>query len=147
MVCTGVLIMTEQYYYSYSAKGFFWLSEDELEGNDIPADLIPFSDEEHAALFLGQERGKYINHTPDGPVLVDQPDYSPEELIAQAESKKSQLMQMANAEVAPLQDAVDLDIATGDEQALLLKWKKYRVLLNRVNPENAPDIIWPDIPA
>ena len=139
--------MTEQYYYSYSAKGFFWLSADELKGNDIPADLIPVSEEEHAALFLGQERGKYINHTPDGPVLVDQPDYSPEELIAQAESKKSQLMQMANAEVAPLQDAVDLDIATGDEQALLLKWKKYRVLLNRVNPENAPDIIWPDIPA
>ncbi|HCM9478428.1 MULTISPECIES: tail fiber assembly protein [Enterobacter cloacae complex] len=139
--------MTEQYYYSYSAKGFFWLSADELKGNDIPADLMPVSEEEHAALFLGQERGKYINHTPDGPVLVDQPDYSPEELIAQAESKKSQLMQMANAEVAPLQDAVDLDIATGDEQALLLKWKKYRVLLNRVNPENAPDIIWPDIPA
>ena len=139
--------MTEQYYYSYSAKGFFWLSADELKGNDIPADLIPVSEEEHAAMFLGQERGKYINHTPDGPVLVDQPDYSPEELIAQAESKKSQLMQMANAEVAPLQDAVDLDIATGDEQALLLKWKKYRVLLNRVNPENAPDIIWPDIPA
>ena len=140
-------MMNEQYYYSYSAKGFFWLSADELTGNDIPADLIPVSEEEHAALFLGQERGKYINHTPDGPVLVDQPDYSPEELIAQAESKKSQLMQMANAEVAPLQDAVDLDIATGDEQALLLKWKKYRVLLNRVNPENAPDIIWPDIPA
>lgn len=139
--------MTEQYYYSYSAKGFFWLSADELKGNDIPADLMPVSEEEHAALFLGQERGKYINHTPDGPVLVDQPDYSPEELIAQAESKKSQLMQMANAEVAPLQDAVDLDIATGDEQALLLKWKKYRVLLNRVNPENAPDIIWPDVPA
>ena len=139
--------MTEQYYYSYSAKGFFWLSADELKGNDIPADLMPVSEEEHAALFLGQERGKYINHTPDGPVLVDQPDYSPEELIAQAESKKSQLMQMANAEVAPLLDAVDLDIATGDEQALLLKWKKYRVLLNRVNPENAPDIIWPDIPA
>ncbi|MGX4894864.1 tail fiber assembly protein [Enterobacter roggenkampii] len=140
-------MMNEQYYYSYSAKGFFWLGEDELKGNDIPADLIPVSEEEHAAMFLGQERGKYINHTPDGPVLVDQPDYSPEELIAQAESKKSQLMQMANAEVAPLQDAVDLDIATGDEQALLLKWKKYRVLLNRVNPENAPDIIWPDIPA
>ncbi|RTN94085.1 tail fiber assembly protein, partial [Enterobacter hormaechei] len=39
--------MTEQYYYSYSAKGFFWLSEDELKGNDIPADLIPVSEEEH----------------------------------------------------------------------------------------------------
>ena len=93
MVCTGVLIMTGQYYYSYSAKGFFWLSTDELKGNDIPADLIPVSEEEHAALFLGQERGKYINHTPAGPVLIDQPDYTPEELVAQAESKKLRLMQ------------------------------------------------------
>ena len=138
-------MMNEQYYYSYSAKGFFWLGEDELKGNDIPADLIPVSEEEHAAMFLGQERGKYINHTPDGPVLVDQPDYSPEELIAQAESKKSQLMQMANAEVAPLQDAVDLSMATGEEKSKLTAWKTYRVLLNRVNT-SAESIEWPEIP-
>ncbi|WP_425267890.1 tail fiber assembly protein [Enterobacter hormaechei] len=146
MVCTGVLIMTEQYYYSYSAKGFFWLSEDELKGNDIPADLIPVSEEEHAALFLGQERGKYINHTPAGPVLIDQPDYTPEELVAQAESKKLRLMQMANAEIAPLQDAVDLGIATTKETVALTEWKKYRVLLNRVDTSKAPDINWPEPP-
>ena len=135
--------MTGQYYYSYSAKGFFWLCEDELKGNDIPADLIPVSEEEHAALFLGQERGKYINHTPAGPVLIDQPDYTPEELVAQAESKKSRLMQTANAEIAPLQDAVDLGIATTKETAALTEWKKYRVLLNRVDTSKAPDIDWP----
>ncbi|MCL8095074.1 tail fiber assembly protein [Enterobacter hormaechei] len=138
--------MTEQYYYSYSAKGFFWLSEDELKGNDIPADLIPVSEEEHAALFLGQERGKYINHTPAGPVLIDQPDYTPEELVAQAESKKLRLMQMANAEIAPLQDAVDLGIATTKETVALTEWKKYRVLLNRVDTSKAPDINWPEPP-
>lgn len=138
--------MTGQYYYSYSAKGFFWLSEDELKGNDIPADLIPVSEEEHDAIFLGQERGKYINHTPDGPVLVDQPDYSPEELIALAESKKLRLMQMANAEIAPLQDAVDLGIATEEETAALTEWKKYRVLLMRIGCSKAPDINWPEPP-
>lgn len=138
--------MTKQYYYSYSAKGFFWLSADELKGNDIPADLIPVSEEEHAALFLGQERGKYINHTPAGPVLIDQPDYTPEELVAQAESKKLRLMQMANAEIAPLQDAVDLGIATTKETVALIEWKKYRVLLNRVDTSKAPDINWPEPP-
>ena len=138
--------MTGQYYYSYSAKGFFWLSTDELKGNDIPADLIPVSEEEHAALFLGQERGKYINHTPAGPVLIDQPDYTTEELVAQAESKKLRLMQMANAEIAPLQDAVDLGIATTKETVALTEWKKYRVLLNRVDTSKAPDINWPEPP-
>ncbi len=127
-------------------KRFFWLSEDELKGNDIPADLIPVSEEEHAALFLGQERGKYINHTPAGPVLIDQPDYTPEELVAQAESKKLRLMQMANAEIAPLQDAVDLGIATTKETVALTEWKKYRVLLNRVDTSKAPDINWPEPP-
>ena len=143
MVCTGVLIMTEQYYYSYSAKGFFWLSADELKGNDIPADLIPVSEEEHAALFLGQERGKYINHTPAGPVLIDQPDYTPEELVAQAESKKSRLMQTANDAIAPLQDAVDLSIATEVETAALTEWKKYRVMLMRVDTTKP---VWPTPP-
>ncbi len=135
--------MTEQYYYSYSAKGFFWLSADELKGNDIPADLIPVSEEEYAALFLGQERGKYINHTPAGPVLIDQPDYTPEELVAQAESKKSRLMQTANDAIAPLQDAVDLSIATEVETAALTEWKKYRVMLMRVDTTKP---VWPTPP-
>lgn len=140
-------MMNEQCYYSFSAKGFFWLSEDELKSKNIPADLKPFSEEKHAALFLGQEHGKYISHTPEGPILVDMPDYTPEELIMQTERKKTGLMQAANDAIAPLQDAVDLDMASDEEKTVLMKWKKYRVLLNRVNLENAPDIIWPDIPA
>ncbi|WP_340608936.1 tail fiber assembly protein, partial [Xenorhabdus bharatensis] len=46
----------------------------------------------------------------------------------------------------PLQDAVDLDMATKEEKAALLKWKKYRVLLNRVDCSTAPDIVWPEQP-
>ncbi|WP_270355699.1 tail fiber assembly protein, partial [Escherichia coli] len=46
----------------------------------------------------------------------------------------------------PLQDAVDLEIATEEEISLLEAWKKYRVLLNRVNTTTAPDIEWPVAP-
>lgn len=45
--------------------------------------------------------------------------------------------------IAPLQDAVDLDMATEVETALLLEWKKYRVLLNRVDTSK-PE--WPTAP-
>ncbi|ECW0880022.1 tail fiber assembly protein, partial [Salmonella enterica subsp. enterica] len=45
--------------------------------------------------------------------------------------------------IAPLQDAVDLGIATDDEKAQLDEWKKYRVLVNRVDT-SAPS--WPDKP-
>ncbi|EJR8196736.1 tail fiber assembly protein, partial [Escherichia coli] len=49
--------------------------------------------------------------------------------------------------IAPLQDAVDLEIATEEEKSFLASWKRYRVLLNRVDTSIAPDIEWPVIPA
>ncbi|HBB1352433.1 TPA: tail fiber assembly protein [Escherichia coli] len=48
--------------------------------------------------------------------------------------------------IAPLQDAVDLEIATEEERSLLEAWNKYRVLLNRVDTSTAPDIEWPANP-
>lgn len=69
------------------------------------------------------------------------------ELIAQADATKSSLMTAANEMIAPLQDAVDLGMATDEEVAQLTAWKQYRVLLNRVDTSTAPDILWPEIPA
>ncbi|EAX5653092.1 tail fiber assembly protein [Salmonella enterica] len=63
--------------------------------------------------------------------------------LRQAEETKSRLLQMASEKIAPLQDAVDLGLATDDEKAQLDEWKKYRVLVNRVDTSN-PD--WPDVP-
>ncbi|EDR2881917.1 tail fiber assembly protein [Salmonella enterica subsp. enterica] len=64
--------------------------------------------------------------------------------LRQAEETKSRLLQMASEKIAPLQDAVDLGIATDDEKARLDEWKKYRVLVNRMDTA-APD--WPERPA
>ncbi|EAS2833828.1 tail fiber assembly protein [Salmonella enterica] len=63
--------------------------------------------------------------------------------LRQEEETKSRFLQMASEKIAPLQDAVDLDIATDDEKAQLDEWKKYRVLVNRVDT-TSPD--WPDVP-
>ncbi|WP_161527554.1 tail fiber assembly protein, partial [Escherichia albertii] len=54
--------------------------------------------------------------------------------------------QVASEHIVPLQDAVDLGIATEEEISLLAEWKKYRVLLNRVDTSTAPDIEWPALP-
>ncbi|WP_097494928.1 tail fiber assembly protein, partial [Escherichia coli] len=53
--------------------------------------------------------------------------------IREAEETKNSLMQVASEHIAPLQDAVALEIATEEETSLLEAWKKYRVLLNRVD--------------
>lgn len=71
------------------------------------------------------------------------PPLTREQLVAEAEAKKQYLLSEAADAIAPLQDAVDLDMATPEEEALLKEWKKYRVLLNRVDTSAAPDITWP----
>ncbi|EET3540116.1 tail fiber assembly protein [Escherichia coli] len=45
-----------------------------------------------------------------------------------------------------LPSSVDLEIATEEENSLLEAWKKYRVLLNRVDTSTVPDIEWPEEP-
>lgn len=51
--------------------------------------------------------------------------------------------------IAPLQDAVDLEVATETEAALLKEWKRYRVALSRLpEQEGYPTTInWPTPPA
>ncbi len=66
--------------------------------------------------------------------------------IREAEETKNSLMQVASEHIAPLQDAVDLEIATEEETSLLEARKKYRVLLNRVDTSTAQDIEWPALP-
>ncbi len=66
--------------------------------------------------------------------------------IEQAERQRMALLRHANESIALLQDAVDLDIATEAEKAALLEWKKYRIMLNRVNISLVSDIEWPEQP-
>jgi hypothetical protein len=66
--------------------------------------------------------------------------------VAEASVTKAGLINSASEQIAPLQDAVDLDIATEDEKARFDAWRKYRVLLTRVDTSTAPAIVWPDIP-
>lgn len=66
--------------------------------------------------------------------------------VAEANVTKAALINSASEQIAPLQDAVDLDMATEDEKARFDAWRKYRVLLTRVDTSTAPAIVWPDMP-
>ncbi|OKP02632.1 tail fiber assembly protein [Xenorhabdus eapokensis] len=133
------------YFYSASAPGFVYRPYDDPE--NYPADLKPISNDLHNQLLDGQANGKRITADVDGfPILVDPPPPTPEQLQQRAESQKRYLMSHASGKIAPLQDAVDLDMATDAEKSALTKWRKYRVLLNRVDCSTAPDIQWPEQP-
>ncbi|MBS9441465.1 tail fiber assembly protein [Photorhabdus heterorhabditis] len=66
--------------------------------------------------------------------------------IEQAEQLRDTLSKQANETITLLQYAVDAELASEEEQALLPEWKKYVVLLSRVDVSLAPNIKWPEIP-
>ncbi|PHM22018.1 tail fiber assembly protein [Xenorhabdus ehlersii] len=78
--------------------------------------------------------------------IIANPPPTPEQLQQQAEQEKLYLMSRALNAIAPLQYAVDLHMATNAEQSKLTEWKKYMVLLNRVDCSAAPNIDWPKAP-
>lgn len=69
--------------------------------------------------------------------------------VAEVELKVSACRAEADREIVPLQDAVDLEMATPGELAQLKAWKTYRVMLNRVPQQTGypTQIEWPTAPA
>jgi hypothetical protein len=55
------------------------------------------------------------------------------------------LMATAGLAIAPLSDASELGVSTPQEQALLTEWKKYRILLGRVDL-TSKEPAWPVVP-
>jgi hypothetical protein len=69
---------------------------------------------------------------------------APIDYVEEAQRKKLEFLNQANNVIATLQDAVQLDMATDKELATLQEWKKYRVLLSRVDVSKP---VWPERPA
>lgn len=66
--------------------------------------------------------------------------------IAQANATKAALIKNASERIEPLQDAVELGMATDEEKSRYDAWRKYRVMLTRVDTTLAPAINWPVLP-
>ncbi|HDS9455791.1 TPA: tail fiber assembly protein [Enterobacter asburiae] len=138
--------------YIYSpVNGAFY--NDELEADYRSAETWPDNyvsvlDEDYVSLMEGQADGKIIISDKNGyPVLAEPPAPTYEERVSQATMQKNALMKTASDIITPLEDAAELGIATDEEAAALLGWKRYRVMLNRVDVNTAPDIQWPERPA
>ena len=61
--------------------------------------------------------------------------------VNQASIKKNQLLSEAASQLSYLQDAVDSQIASEQEAQLLAEWKKYRVLVNRIDIEDRKSVV------
>ena len=66
-------------------------------------------------------------------------------IIQKNESIKNSFLAAANEKIAVLQDIIDLDMCESNESEQLKQWKKYRILVIRVDT-NQLDIEWPKQP-
>lgn len=128
-----------KYFYSPGSHGFYQSDIHTV----IPDDAIEINVDEYHQLLDGQQKGMEITPGAGGRPVLTEPviDY-----VAQAQQVKNSHRLASDAQIAWRQDAVDAGIATEDETASLAEWKKYRVLLMRVDTSKAPDIVWPTPP-
>ncbi|BAE74840.1 Caudovirales tail fibre assembly protein [Sodalis glossinidius str. 'morsitans'] len=138
----------ERYVFSGTTGAFYPLNRKQgyIDAGSWPEDSVEVG-EEIFIKFQNPPPGKLRGGDANGyPCWVDAPPPTPEDAKRSvALTKKSQLDD-AGRIIEPLQDAVDLNMATEAEKAALRAWKKYRVFLNRVDISTAPDIDWPTPP-
>lgn len=88
----------------------------------------------------------YTEENPPDPVALPP---TPTEILSLAMVERDRLLALAAIRISPLQHAVDIDIASKEEEAALLLWKKFSVDVNRVNLQQGfpEDITWPVPPS
>lgn len=155
--------------FSVSTQSFYDDNyEENAVVNDLPSDVQVIDDEQYASFFnaINSDRVVYLV-ADEFTISQPRPDkyYSWDitsktwamtdaavaqksaDLIADAELRRTTSLSAAGIAISPLQDAVDLGMATDVETRRLTEWKKYRVLLMRIDTSKAPDIEWPTPPA
>ena len=141
--------MEEQYFYSPSLNGFFYLSmKSDYEKSDTgwPDDALSVSARWYQYLIDNSTEKVIVPNEYGQPVLSEPPPLTTGELIARAESHKMALMGKAEDVIAPLSRAVKLGIATPDEVQRLEQWETYTVLLSRVSTADPSSVEWPPKP-
>ncbi|WP_086110890.1 tail fiber assembly protein, partial [Xenorhabdus vietnamensis] len=128
------------YIFSAKTNSFYPLAlkPDYINAGSWPADGIEVSDAVYQEFRTPPEGKQRITGADGLPAWGNIPPPTPEMLQRRAESRKQYLMNEARDKIAPLNDAVDLNIATNAEKSALTEWRKYRVLLSRVDCSTAP---------
>lgn len=128
-------------YYNSGNSGFY-----DPNINSIPSDSVEISDEYHAELLEKQSKGFIIRSDANGyPVAIERV-LTADEIILKNKLRKQQLISIASENISVIQDAIDLGMEEDGDDGKLKLWKKYRILLNRIEVEQDTDINWPPPP-
>ncbi|NUF49930.1 tail fiber assembly protein [Gilliamella sp. ESL0250] len=133
-----------KHFYNHTTQSFYI---DEIN-HEIPADSIEITAEQHNELYSAINAGCIIFDD----LMYSDPKPSPfhkwnkknkkwildedaknDNIIKNNQNLKNSLINEANEKISLLQDIIDLDMQDADEEAQLKAWKKYRILLTRVD--------------
>ena len=132
------------YKFSATTTSFYPVSLLDMyeQAGSLPTDLIDVTDEEYTT-FTGIAPTSKMRGSINGkPAWVDMPPPAPEAVLP----RQARQLDEAEAVIRVLERAVKLGMATDEEKAQLEAWERYSVLLSRINPDDAPNINWPDKP-
>ncbi|MGU3523826.1 tail fiber assembly protein [Enterobacteriaceae bacterium C23F] len=130
---------------------WYWNSEDCNEALPGLYDLthcVEIEDDNHPFKTEVAPEGKiWVSDEQGYPQLIDIPEPTQEELIAEAEAEKASRIAEANSITQMWQTQLMLGIITPEDKAKLTEWMRYVQAVQAVDTSTAPDIIWPEAPA
>lgn len=73
---------------------------------------------------------------------------TPEQAMLSANSRRDELLSVAGLRISPLQDAIDIGVASDESIKLLLSWKEYRIKVSEINQQSGYPLMiqWPEPP-
>ena len=132
-----------EFLYSPSTNAFY---DPELSYHDLPDDVIEIGRNVHTEMMQAQADGLVISCGPEGmPIALPAPPPTAEERTSTNAAVRDRLLTAAALHIAPLQDSVDLDLASSDDKTKLKAWKTYRIEVSKT-VINAAEPAWPSPP-
>lgn len=110
-----------------------------------PEDAVEVTTEDYKKYLALPPDGMVLGSINGGPAWVVREGIEKKEAVLLAELKKEQRMRDAENAIAPLVRAEKYGEISDGERLKLESLEKYTILLNRVNPHDAPDIEWPQM--
>lgn len=145
-----------KHYYNKKTNSFYI---DEIN-KDIPSDSVEITEEQHNELYNAINAGCIIfddltfSEPPTSSFhkwnektkkWVKDKDAENEATIVQNQAMKNLLINEANDKIAVLQDSIDLNMQEQNADEKLKQWKRYRILLTRVDTLDI-DVVFPQKP-
>ena len=107
-----------------------------------------YTGQEYAEMAIkANQEGKALKNINGKLMLVDSEPIAltNEQIVSQNKTIKNSLISEANEKIAILQDIIDLDMCESNESEQLKQWKKYRILLTRVDASDV-NVVFPEKP-